>query len=49
MQQRLTDVLAALAGASVLTVAMLASIQGLSVPTPDTLTWAGYYVASTLG
>jgi hypothetical protein len=46
--RRLTEVLAALAGASVLTVVMLASLHGLATHSPTAPAWAGYYVASTL-
>jgi hypothetical protein len=51
MRQRLTDIFAALAGASVLTLAMLAGIDHLAQQAPAAAAspaWAGYYVASIL-
>ncbi len=48
MRQSLTDIFAALAGASVLTLAMLVGIDHLAQPAPGSAAWAGYYVASTL-
>lgn len=48
MRKSLTDILAALAGASVMTLAMLVGIDGLAQPVPPSTAWAGHYVASTL-
>jgi hypothetical protein len=48
MNQHLSNVLAALAAASVMTLAMLIGIDALATPAQASPVWAGYYVASLL-